>query len=217
MSSGSGGPHDARPVIRTAGANAVVFGLKGSGKTSLVRSRLLPAHSRCLIIDPNREYGSVAVEVHSLEEWASYVERTDGRWRVALFWPGMEADFEDVCEAVWSVGNLLFVVEEVDRFCDPSSIGDAFYNVVNYGRHADTGPIDFLAVSRTPAAVHRSLTRAAYEVYCFTIGEPRDVDYLRKWVSEAFADGLRDLPPHRYRYMDLWDRSKGPQDMGPTP
>lgn len=180
-----------------------------------MKHRLLPNHSRVLVIDPNREYGDVCVEVHSLEEWASYLERTSGAWRVALFSTDLEDSFDDLCEAVWSVGNMLLVVEEVDKFCDPSYIGDAFFKIVNYGRHSEAGPIDFLAVSRAPADMHRSLTRMAYEIYCFTMGEPRDLDYLKKRVSEGFADGLQALPPQHYRYMDLRDRTKGPQNVGP--
>ena len=212
MNGNDGQPH-ARPVTRTPGANAVVFGLKGSGKSSLVRSRLLPNHSRAVVVDPNREYGAVAVEVHSLEEWADYAEQAGASWRVALFWPGLEDDFEDICEAVWNVGNLLFVVEEADRFCDSSNIGDAFFRIVNYGRHTDAGTVDFLAVSRRPADVNRTLTAQAYEIYCFSVQEPRDVKYLRERVGEAFAEGLPDFPQGRYRYMDLQDRSRGPQDV----
>ncbi len=158
----------------------------------------------------------MAVEVQSLEEWAAYLDRTDGRWRVALFSTDLEDSFEEICEAVWAVGNMLLVVEEVDRFCDPSYIGDAFFRIVNYGRHAETGPVDFLAVSRAPADVHRALTRMAYEIYCFTMGEPRDLEYLKKRVSEAYADGLQTLPPHHYRFMDLRDRTKGSLDVGPN-
>lgn len=180
-----------------------------------MQTRLLLHHSRCLVIDPNREYGGICVEVHSLEEWASYLERTDGRWKVALFSTDLEESFEEICDAAWSVGNMLLVVEEVDRFCDPSYIGDSFFRVVNYGRHADAGAIDFLAISRAPADVNRALTRAAYEIYCFTMGEPRDLEYLKKRVSEAYADGLQGLPPHHYRYMDLRDRTKGPLNVGP--
>lgn len=215
MSNGNAGPAALpRPVVRKPGSNAVIFGLKGAGKTTLIRQRLLPAHSRCLIVDPQREYGGAAVEVGSLNAWADYVERTSGRWRVALFNVDLEDQFDDLCAAAWSVGNMLLVVEEVDRFCDPSYISDDFFRIVNYGRHAPAGPVDFLASSRRPADVNRTLTANAYEVYCFTINEPRDVKYLRDLVGESYADGLQSLPPHRYRYMDLRDRSQGPQDMG---
>lgn len=176
---------------------------------------LLPHHSRVLVIDPNREYGRVCVEVQSLEEWATYLESTSGLWRVSFFATDLEEQFDAICDAAWSVGNMLLVVEEVDRFCDPSYIGDAFFRVVNYGRHAPAGPIDYLAISRAPADVHRAITRMAYELYCFTMGEPRDLEYLRKRVSESFANGLQSLPPHHHRFMDLRDRSRGPQDIAP--
>jgi len=209
-----------RPVIRRPGQNAVVFGLKGSGKTYLVR-RLLLHHPRVLIVDPHREYGSVAVEVSSPQELTDYLEGTAGRWRIAYFNTHLEDDFELLTRAAWSIGNLLFVVEEVDRFCSPTWISDSFFQIVNYGRHAPGGelagsrPVDYLAVSRTPADVHRSLTRQAYEIYCFTIAEPRDIDYLSRWVSRDFAEGLSTLPPQHHRFMDLYNRLKGWRDLTP--
>lgn len=206
--------------MRAPGQNAVVFGLKGSGKTHLVR-RLLASHPRVLIVDTQREYGSVAVELGSLAQLADYLDHTAGRWRVAYFNTHLEDEFPLLCQAAWSIGDLLFVVEEVDRFCSPAWIGDEFFQVVNYGRHAPGGaaagarPVDYLAVSRTPADVNRALTRQAYEVYCFTLSEPRDIDHLAKWIGREFADGLPALPPHSYRFMDLYDRSRGWRDLGP--
>lgn len=203
-----------RPIIRRPGQNAVVFGLKGSGKTSLVRTLLLH-HPRVLIVDPHREYGSVAVELSSSEQLTEYLEQTRGRWRIAYFNTHLEDDFELLCRAAWSIGNLLFVIEEVDRFCNPGWISDSLFQIVNYGRHAPGGelagsrPVDYLAVSRTPADVHRTLTRQAYEISCFTIAEPRDIDYLSRWVSRDFAEGLSSLPPFHHRFMDLYNRAGG--------
>lgn len=202
--------------MRRHGQNAVVFGLKGSGKTTLTR-RLLVDHRRVLIVDPQREYRQVAVEVGSMQELADYLERTDGRWRIAYFSTQLEQDFPLLCAAAWSIGNLLFVVEEVDRFCEPAWIPQELFQIVNYGRHAPAGSVDYLAVSRRPADVHRALTSQAYEIYCFTIGEPRDVEYLSKLVARDFAEGLPALRPHHFRFMDLYDRSKGWRDVGPGP
>src|SRR5712691_11222615 len=141
-----------RPVIRLPGSNAVIFGLKGSGKSTLAR-RLLIAHPRVLIVDPNREYGRVAVTIDSLSQLADYLEGTAGRWRVAYFNTRLEDEFELLCATAWAIGNLLFVVEEADRFCDASSIGDRFFTLINYGRHAPgdarsgVRPVDYLAIS----------------------------------------------------------------------
>lgn len=189
------------------GSNAVIFGRKGSGKTTLAR-RLLAHHSRTLIVDPLREYGEVAVQVASPPDLAEYVV-SQARWRVAYHNEEMNREFEGLCRVAMALGNCLFLIEEADWFCDPTSIPEELERLVKYGRHHD---IITLVISRRPSEVHRLLTSQAYAIYCFTTQEPRDLEYLGRLVGREFADGLGDLPPYHYRYQNLWDRSGGMEE-----
>lgn len=157
-----------------------------------------------LIVDPLQEYGSVAVVVSGPEELAEYLERTSGRWRIAYQNDHIEDDFDSLCVAAYELGDLLFVVEEADLFCSPTYISSEFYRLIVYGRHRKSA---VLTVSRVPADVHRTITRQAWEIYCFTTQEPNDLDYLRRYVGADFAEGVQQLAPHQHRYMNLWDRS----------
>lgn len=198
------------PTTLPPGSRAVVFGLTGSGKTRLVRS-LLPSHSRCLIVDPLREYGADAVAVRSFDELEDYLAATHGAWRIAYQGEELDDEFDTLCDVAVSLGPCLFVVEEADMFCDPTSISERFEHLIKYGRHARTHP---LCVSRTPSEMHRLLTRQAYEIYAFTIAEPRDLDYLRRYVSERFADGLAALPWETYRTFNRWTRAIHERRLG---
>lgn len=198
----------AKPAKPAPGANAVIFGRKGSGKTTLARA-LLQHHSRCLIVDPLREYGHDAVQVSTLPELADYLERTRGRWRVAYFNDHIAHDFDALCASAYTLGDCLFVVEEADWFCDPAQMPEGFERVIKYGRHQRC---HVLAMSRRPSEVHRMLTSQAYEIYCFAMHEPRDLEYLSKLVGHDYAEELPQLAPLHYRYQNLWDRTQPFED-----
>ncbi len=206
-------------IVRRPGQNAVILGLKGSGKTTLAR-RLLQQHPRVFIVDPHREYVNVAVSIGSVDQLVDYLAGTSGRWRISYFSTQLEAEFDSLCEIAWELGPCLYVVEEADRFCGPQSIGEPFYRLINYGRHAPgppvaERPVDFLVISRYPAALHIAPRSQAYELYCFNISEPAHVKYIAEVAGKPFAEGLATLPPMHYRFLDLWDRSKGWADYGP--
>src|SRR5712692_2000968 len=212
-------------VIRRPGQNACIFGLRGSGKSTLAR-QLMQSYPRVLIVDPHREHGRTdprvhytgAVEIGSLEQLVEYLGQTQGRWRIAYFNTALEQEFPRLCALAWELGDCLFVVEEVDRFCGPGRISPEFFDIVNYGRHAPgppapERPVDYLTISRYPAAVHIAVRSQAYEIYCFTMNEPAHVEYIAEVAGKEFAGGLQTLPPHHYRFLDLYDRRVGWRDV----
>ncbi len=206
-------------IIRRPGQNALIVGLRGSGKTYLTR-RLVQAHPRVFIVDPHREYVNVAVAISSVDELVAYLAQTNGRWRISYFSTQLEAEFDALCEIAWELGPCLFAVEEADRFCGPGKISEPFYRIINYGRHAPgppaaERPVDYLVISRYPAALHVAPRSQAYELYCFNISEPAHVEYIAEVAGKPFADGLRMLTPMHYRFLDRWDPSKGWADYGP--
>ncbi len=210
-----------RPVIRRPGQNACVVGTKGFGKTTLVHS-LVALHPRVLIVDPHREYPNIAVEVRSRGELEDFLEVTGGSWRICYYNSNLENEFEQLCVIAANVGNLLFVVEDPERFCNPSWIGQDFYKIVDYGRHLpddDPGarPVDFLICTRNAGSVNRAVTREAYEFYCFNTSEPRDIEWLQEKLSRELIAGLKTLPPHHYRFVDLYDRTRGVQEFVSDP
>lgn len=165
------------------------------------------------MIDPLREYGHDAVQVSDLEQLADYLERTRGRWRIAFWNDHIDEDFDALCGVAYALGDCLFVVEEADWFCEPSQMPEGFERVIKYGRHQRT---HVLAISRRPSEVHRMVTSQAYEIYCFAMHEPRDLEYLSKLVGQEYAEGLPMLAPLHYRYQNLWDRTQPHADRALT-
>lgn len=158
-----------------------------------------------------REYGGDAVQVESLEALRDYLQdgARGGRWRVAYANEQLEVEIEALCVAARALGDCLLVLEEADLFCSPNFIPGELWKLIQYGRpRPGRRGVHLLATSRSPADVHRSLTRQAYEVYCFTTQEPRDLEYLSKYVGADFASRLTALPPLRYCYQNLWDRTQ---------
>jgi len=96
--------------------------------------------------------------------------------------------FDDLCYQVYEVGNLIFVVDELDQWCGPASLPGGLRNIINYGRHSQ---VDFLGLSRRPARVHRDVTANADTWHVFQTVEKRDLDYIRDLV-----------PPHRAAEVD---------------
>ncbi len=160
-----------------------------------------------VIVDPQREYTDVAIGVGSFEALATYLDRTRGHWRIAFYNDHLEADFEALTRVVYALGACLFIVEEADRFSPVFRPSAGLQRIIRYGRHAQRGSVDYLCVSRAPAEVARDCTAQAYGIACFTVQEPRHVDYLKHLVGDEYAAGLGELPPLHYRYLNLWDRS----------
>jgi hypothetical protein len=186
------------------GSNAVVFGRKGAGKTSLARWSLA-RHSRCLIVDPHREYSDLAVEIDSLDALPEYFERSEGRWRIAYHNDHLNDDFPTLCNVMYGVGDCHFLVDEADWFCTPLAIPYEFDRLVKYGRHRR---ITLCCLSRAPSEVHRNITRNAYECFAFSLQEPRDLEYLRAYCGEEFTGQLPGLPVLEGRRVSLADRTE---------
>jgi len=175
-----------------------VFGRKGSGKTWYI-IKLIQNQKRLVIVDTLAEYGEKTndlpfckgVIIDDLYSFISYLQSThDKEFRVILRLTD-EAEVEKAFETIWTVGELLLVIEEVDYYCNPSFISPAFSKIYKYGRHKNLSTI---AISRRPYEVNRLLTAQADTVVSFQQREQRDIEYLAKFSDGERAEKLRDLP-----------------------
>lgn len=90
-------------------------------------------------------------------------------------------------------GQLLVIVDEVDKLCSPAWIPPDLKALVGQGRLKG---IDQVYLSRRPVHVHRDLTAAAdVEVY-FRQKEQRDLDWLARRFGTPVAERVRLLPEH---------------------
>ena len=196
------------PILRTQGENVLVFGRKGSGKTSLIRS-YLARRSRVLVVDPFREYVDLAVEVSSLQDVASYISQTPGKWKIAYHNHDLNRDFEPICRGLLAVGgNCTLIIEETDWYTTPRTMPAPLEEIVKYGR--DT--VSLVTICRNPSELPILIRSQAWSINCFCLLERAHVEWVSAIVDPDFAEGINKLPPSFYHYQDLtnpgakWER-----------
>lgn len=179
----------------------LILGQRGSGKSYLA-NEMLAKYPRYLIYDTLGEYsrGVIFLELQNLKSF--WGEHYQGNFRLIYQPVNPIEDFDEVCDLVYELGDMMFLVEEIDTFCSSQMISTAFANIIQRGRHKD---ITLIGVSQRPYGIHRIITSQAKEIYSFLHREPRDVDYLKFFIGSE-AEKVRDLP--RYHYL-LWQGGKG--------
>ncbi len=178
---------------------------------------------RCLIVDPLEDFHSVALPFSSPDRLADYLGSLEdpNAWRVAYSSDRLDRnlgnEFDRLCVAAYDMGDLLFVIDEVDRFCTASYISPAFERLIKYGLHAKRAgaehPVHFLAISRAPAEIHKALIVNAFEFCCFAIAEANALEYIRASLGKEYTVGLDKLPMHVFRRQDMQDRSHPFEDL----
>jgi hypothetical protein len=206
----------------------LVLGRKRSGKTSLVRELVSSSldgaspttPTRVLVVDFHGEYGDLLTPVRSHEEFEQVIADSDGAWRIAYHNDslslerkgGDSPEYDYLVRACYEMGNCVLVNEETGWICDPHRIPLDLERAIKFGGHRILNLI--LLLQRAPD-VHILVRSEASEVYAFSTQEPGDLEYLAKRCGDEVARIAATLPPHRYIYQDLNDRSQ-PAQLGET-
>jgi len=177
----------------------VLFGRKGSGKTTLVKE-IASGHPRVFVLDTIGEYEEGFVRADGLEACVDAVMEARGRrqfcysLRVVEEAPTGQRGELAILDLIYeSHERALVVVEEVSQLCSPVWLPREVAQLVRYGRHKR---IHQIYVARRPSEVHRDLTSNADLVATFEQREPRDLAYLAQYMG---PEGMlaRTLPLHR--------------------
>jgi len=187
----------------------LIIGKRGSGKSYLAQ-RMIARDRRLLIYDINAEYtGGVVFGTETQEKFK-------------LFWLGTyKANFRLIyqpiqpkkeliylAQLVFALGNLTFVVEEIDSICTAYDLPETFSRIIARGRHRN---ITLIGVTPAPFGIHRDLTRQAKEIYVFNTKEPRDREYLRNLLGQEIEPKLDAL--EQYQYVK-WEDGKEELEIG---
>ncbi len=187
----------------------LIFGKRGTGKSYLA-AKLIQAESRLLIYDTLGEYmdGVVfdAEYAERFKEFWRHVYR--GNFRLIYRPLNPEAEIDEIAELVYLLGDMMFLVEEVDCFCTSYQISDAFAHIVQRGRHKN---ISLIGVTQRPFGIHRLLTSQAKEIYIFGTNEPRDREYLKLLLGEQIEAKLDQLEQFQYVH---WQEGKPELEIG---
>ena len=115
-----------------------------------------------------------------------------------------DEEIEKIAELVFTIGDICFVVEEIDCYCTAYQIGESFAHVIQRGRHKN---ITLIGITQRPYGIHRLLTSQAKEIYVFNTNEPRDRDYLRILLGQDIDIQLDQLK--QYEYVKWTDGNEG--------
>ena len=172
----------------------IIFGRRGSGKTTLAKE-LVNQEDRLIVFDTLSEYDGKGVLITDIFDLASYIKKNHTKNFRIIFCPlDLTNNFDYICEFIYLIGNLTFVIEEVDAFCSPFSNPIPFQKIIRYGRHKN---ISITTTTRRPAEMSRLLSSQANRIISFVQHEPRDIAYLKSIIGQE-AEKIKDLKDHQY-------------------
>ena len=99
---------------------------------------------------------------------------------------------------VWTQGNQILVVEELEMICSSSRIGKKFARLIHLGRHRRVG---ILFTARRIADCHKLPISQAHHLFLFRTHLPNDILYLKSILGLA-AEELPKLPEYHFAHWD---------------
>ncbi len=174
-------------------ANTILamLGRKGSGKSTLV-GEIVREFGRVLIVDSMNEYGrNVGAEVvYGFEGAVRAIARASRRTSFRISFRGLEVDEAlIVARGVFTLRNVLFVLEEASLYMKAQQIPPDLAKLVRTGRHRG---ISQLYVAQRPSMLHLDVISQADVIVSFQQHARRDVDTLTGHLGDM-AERVREL------------------------
>jgi len=186
----------AREAMNNEKKVILIIGKRGSGKSYLVK-KMIAELRRLLVYDIMSEYrGGIVFGTETMTEFRSFwgwTYKKDFRFIYRPIQPKEEIDY--LARLVFALGNMTFVVEEIDSICSAYDLPETFSKIIARGRHRN---ISLIGVTPAPFGIHRDLTRQAKEIYVFDTNEPRDRVYLRGLLGKEIDSKLDALGQYEY-------------------
>lgn len=174
----------------------LVIGKRGSGK-SVLTQHLIRDAKRLVVYDIMTEYVQGVTfddtDISELVEFWRQVYRQSFR---IIYRPlEAKAEIDWLARAVFALGDLTFVIEEIDSICTSFDMPVGMQAIIQRGRHRN---IELIGVTPAPFGIHRDLTRQAKSIYIFKTNEPRDIQYLSRLLGEAIEARLAALEQYEF-------------------
>jgi len=183
----------------------LVIGKRGSGKSVLVK-HMIRNERRLVIYDIMSEYTEAVTFDDTQKLWLVNFWRQvyKGNFRIVYRPLRPKDEIDWLAQAVYALGDLTFVVEEIDAVCTPFDMSPWMQAIIQRGRHMN---IEMIGVTPAPFGIHRDLTRQAKDIFVFRTKEPRDIQYLRRLLGEAIEAKLVAL--EQYEFVHWSDHVDG--------
>lgn len=176
----------------------LIFGKRGSGKSYLA-NQMIRNEKRLIVFDTMSEYKEgIVFGTEDFDQFCEFWKSVHNRKFRLIYRPiRPDVEIEYIAELVYKLGDVTFLVEEIDCYCSAYQISDQFANIVQRGRHKN---ITLIGISQRPYGIHRLLTSQAKEIYIFNTNEPRDREYLKTLLSSEIESKLDQLKQYEYIY-----------------
>jgi hypothetical protein len=153
-----------------------IAGMRGQGKTTFAK-RTLSRFNKVLVWDPLAQY----------PEFNRYVPQT-----------GSQAEFEYVAAWVWNEGNIMFAIEECERWVgEGMAIAPSMTKIINMGRNKGIG---YMPITRRIANLSKTAFSLCDHVFLFRFFAPNDIKYCSEFIGREWGKRLQELPKHNYIY-----------------
>jgi len=174
----------------------LVIGKRGSGKSVLAK-HLIGDAARLVVFDIMSEYGcGVTFDSEDMPCLVAFWRQVYKRSFRIVYRPiEPKAEIGWLAEAVYCLGDVTFVVEEIDSVCTPYDVPWAMRQIIQRGRHKN---IQMIGVTPAPFGINRDLTRQAKDIFVFSTNEPRDIQYLRGLLGEKIEPALAGLDKYEF-------------------
>lgn len=190
-------------------------GMGSMGKTTEMARLTLECTGGFVFFDTTGNHGRFflnAVFINEPGPLREYLRPNRGRRFQVIYQPrsgDIVTHFQNVCTVVYQFGWMVFVVDELDKFCGnrwgPLGMPVEFADIVNYRRHRR---IAMLASARRPKAVAPAF-RGEAEMRVFRLKEEGAIEYFESELGKETAARLRTLPQYVYLHCR--------QDCDPEP
>lgn len=185
-------------ALKRADIRAFV-GATGSGKGVGIREHLKAARpDRLIVFDPMHEYDGQGTVVSKVSALIAAMRKPKFRvvWQPpdATDYEGkaFKAEFSLFCQAAFTAGNLMMLVEELELVTKPAWAPAHWRNCTKRGRHQG---LQILAATQRPADADKAFWSSCTYIRCHALRETEDGQRMAKVLKVPYEqiDGLKTI------------------------
>lgn len=211
--------------------NALIFGRRRQGKSTLALRLALSYHHTVFLFDPNAQYHLGAgvpmfQELEDLQEWMEDRRVDHGiviyRPRVNRQSQSLDESFADFAEVISQKGHWGLVIDEASYLQNHARIDPALEGLMRQAprdgaRNAAGQVVDVSIIQTThrPVDAHSICRALCSDTFFFQSSLRRDIDFIESQYGPEVSGALTDLPRwntvHVYdsggrQQFTIWDR-----------
>jgi len=185
----------------------LIIGRRGCGKTTLAKD-FIKDKNRLIILDTMKEY-NIGYLADKYIDFAKYVykNRYNDYMKVS-YYPtekSIKAVFDVICDMLWEMSNITFVIEELARFMNSKSYPESFDRLTRASRHKC---INIYGITQRAVDIPVLLRSQSNKICTFQQIEVADVNYLKQLFDATDIKKIRNFDKFEYlEYLDNGEKT----------